>query len=156
MTPIQIFHITHGYRVFSRYWWQRLLAYPFAQFWRDLYQAYHRMRYGWAPRDVWNLDGYLDRVLADTLLHLANTTGGSPSGYPFKKNPPLDDDGSPITDHEQWTKDLIRWSNVFDECAAANDIALSSSTGWQQRETFTERRTRVLNEMSYWWDGLWD
>ena len=150
MTPIQIFHITHGYRVFSRYWWQRLLAYPFTQFWRDLYQAYHRMRYGWAPRDVWNLDHYLDRVLADTLDHLADSSHGTPANYPHKQRFASTDIEA---DHDQWKRDLRRWSAVFRACHTGQEQEWS---GWQQRESNEERRTRVLVEMSYWWSGLWE
>jgi len=151
---IRIFHGTDN-RAFTRYWWRDVLLYPFGQFWRDLYTAYHRMRYGWSPRDVWNLDGYLDRVLADTLEHLAQTTHGTPAGYPFKKAAPYDDRGDMITDHAQWTHDLLRWSAVFRECADTDD-EMMMETGWQHREQPSERRTRVLAEMSYWWESLWD
>ena len=158
--PIPIFRPlrdTYPYRPFTWGWCRGVLSYPVSVY-RDLYTVYHRARYGWAPRDVWNLDIYLDRVLSDTLTHLADTTHGTPSGYPHKKHPPLDEYENPITDHEQWVADLKRWSAVFDECYRRHETEwdVASSTGWLHRESHSERRARVLTEMGFWWDGLWD
>lgn len=38
----------------------------------------HRGRHGWAPRDCWELDGYLARVMGESLHHLAETEHGWP------------------------------------------------------------------------------
>jgi hypothetical protein len=38
--------------------------------WDDIRTLYRRARHGWAPRDVWSLDHYLNRVLAGSLEHL--------------------------------------------------------------------------------------
>jgi hypothetical protein len=158
--PIPIFtslqNRTFPHRPFSFGWCYAVCAYPYT-ICRDLYTFYHRARYGWSPRDTWNLNTYLDGVLAETLDHLADHAHGSPGGYPFKKNPPLDANGVSITDHEQWVHDLKRWSAVFRECEACDDFdVVKSSTGWHQRETHSERRARVLLELSVWWNHLWD
>lgn len=168
MTPIY-FCSFGGYRRFSRTWWKRLLYYITGidlgcgltnvrwgtTGWpHDLYTFYHRGRYGWAPRDTWSLDTYLNQVLGHTLIHLADTSHGSPAGYPHK-------DGAEDTNHAQWEADLRRWGQAFLDLHA-----------WQQEEFMTyggDHKARLreehrryqkvraaLRELGPWWGGLWD
>ena len=179
-----------GYRLFCRGWWNELVSYTLGidfSGWlvyrelpntprvtwglpgwaRDLYAFYHRGRYGWAPRDTWSLDHYLNRVMGCTLKHLAEHTHGTPSGYPHKKNPPMDQYG-PVTDHEQWQKDLRRWSVAFLDLHAwddheemdAYDTYRGNPDGYKiirkMEENRRQRVERALKELAPWWGGLWD
>ena len=180
-----------GYRLFGRSWWNELFSYTLGidfsgwlvyrelpnmprvtwglpGWMRDLYTFYHRGRYGWAPRDTWNLDHYLNRVMGCTLKHLAEHTHGTPSGYPHKKNPPMEQYG-PVTDHEQWQKDLRRWSVAFLDLHAWEDDhaemdAYDTYRGnpdenkiiRKMEENRRQRVERALKELAPWWGGLWD
>lgn len=120
------FSLFGGYVRFSGYWWRELLwyitgirivprydsyeAFPPIFRWEvqfgypvwgyDLYTFWHRGRYGWAPRDVWNVDVHLDRVLSQMLSHLADTTHSYPGeGY--------DSIESWQTQLREWSADLI-------------------------------------------------
>jgi hypothetical protein len=132
---------------------------------RDIYTFYHRGRYGWAPRDTWNLDHYLNRVLGCTLQHLAEKTRGTPAGYPYRKNPPMDANG-PKTDHEQWEKDLWRWSGAFRDLHAwedheemeAYDTYRGHPNGFKKIHKMEQKRHRrvqkALKELAPWWSCL--
>lgn len=165
-----------GYLRWTPAWWSNLLQYitgilihvrpsslprPRVElrapgWWKDVYTIYHRARYGWAPRDVWNLDDYLNRVFAQTLPHLADTTHGAPGGYPFTTigKAPVDDTGAPVTNFEQWSADLRRWGAAF---TPEPDI---QSADWEQWEKDRKRRVRLrtqaLHELAIWWEALWD
>lgn len=157
-TPIP-FRYRSMYRWFSTYWWTEFWHDVTSGFWRDCYTLYHRARYGWAPRDVWNLDNYLDKVLAETLRHLADTTHGTPSGYPHLTNPPLDDDGMPITNHAQWVADLRRWADAFDADEWEFEVTDETKIGemWHQRALEVRQgKLQALTELTPWWGSLWD
>lgn len=142
-------------------------------FWFDLHTLYHRARYGWAPRDVWSLDHYLNRVLAGTLERLAATAHGSPSGYPYPDlhvrcgttvRPYREDDAPDdvVTDHEQWQADLKRWARAFREAEEDDDIFEDGSpfrTGEERQAEVDRRRDalrQALAELTPWWEALWD
>lgn len=165
-TPIR-FSSFHAYTIGT--WIVELLAYftgvsvrartwRLPGLWTDLYTFYHRGRYGWAPRDVWNLDQYLERVLSQTLQHLADTTNAAPAGYPFTmKTAPVDDTGNPITDVEQWRSDLRRWARSFADVDVdeLDELVVSKTWGKIAKQRQLER-TRTLVELAKWWEGLWD
>lgn len=178
MKPMKPIHFSSfgGYRRFCSSWWNDLLWYTIGidfSGWlhyreigttpvrwrcpgwcRDIYTFYHRGRYGWAPRDVWNLDHYLNRVLGSTLAHLADTTHGTPNGYPL----------GAATDHEKWEADLRKWSAAFLDLHAWDD-----GGDVEEYEKGTDIRVQIkmeqdkyrkvektLKQMAPWWGGLWD
>jgi hypothetical protein len=53
---------------------RRWLLQPFDR----LAEFVHRGRHGWAVSDTWNLDGYLARVMGESIHHLADHTHGWP------------------------------------------------------------------------------
>lgn len=118
---------------------------------RDIYTFYHRGRYGWAPRDTWSLDIYLNRVLAGSLAHLAEHTHGCPQEY-F--------DGS-ATDNEchRWNAELRRWALAFREDPQNVDIYDSDNNYTAQKAEEDRRRAnlhRALKEIEPMWEALWD
>lgn len=124
----------------------------------DLKTAWHRARYGWAPRDCWSLDEYLEGVLAGSLEHLAHNHWGTPPGYPNVQSGFEDS-----TNHEQWTADLLRWSATFkhkltdDYIEKYCQVEPHDYDGWNKDEA--ERRKAAmdaLKELLPWWGGLWD
>jgi hypothetical protein len=141
--------------------------------WDDARTLYLRARYGWAPRDVWSLDHYLNRVLAGALERLANTTHGTPVGYPYQV-PHIrdgesmrpyrdhDDPNDVITDHAVWQADLRRWAIVFREAADDSDIFQDGSPFATSESQLVEMQRRsdavrqALAEITPWWEALWD
>jgi hypothetical protein len=118
----------------------------------DIYTFYHRGRYGWAPRDTWSLDHYLNGVLAGALWHLAEHTNGTPAGYPSMHS------GTDETDHQQWERDLKRWATAFSEDPA--DVEIFDTPKYEKHHAEETRRRDALNaalrEMTPWWEALWD
>lgn len=51
---------------------------------RAITASYHRVRHGWAPRDTWNLDKHLCKVLGEMLAHLADNLHGWPESAGFE------------------------------------------------------------------------
>ena len=162
-TPIR-FCSFGGYRLFSSYWWADLLWYvagiqisilvyygvrPRIR-WRvpgwcgDLYTYWHRARYGWAPRDTWNLHNHLNRVLAGTLEHLAEHTSSYASTYPSS---------------EQWQHDLRRWAHAFREDPDGVDI-FDDTDNYVRHAAEEERRREnlhaALKELEPMWESLWN
>lgn len=150
------------YRRFSWWWWNDLLGYLIGieqniyqqDWWRisvhrpgwmmDIYTYWHRARYGWAPKDVWDLDYHLNHLLAETLTQLAERTHGYPTGY---------------RSTEAWQADLRRWAQVFSE--DPNDVKFyEDDQGYQQYRAEEKRRRdaihQALKELEPWWDALWD
>ena len=153
-----------GFRPFSSYWWKDVRRYIVRGWWYDLHAYWHRARYGWAPRDVWSLDNYLNDVLGATLEHLANTTNGTPAGYPFI-NPKMKKNGEPKTNHKMWEHDLKRWGRAFDDLNwwDENDhhFPRDNDPNWYAKyravdEFFSNRAQKALKQMAPWWRGLWD
>lgn len=186
MKPIH-FSSYVGYRRFCSSWWNELLRYTIGitfDGWLhyrdikakpvrwgipgwcyDIYTFYHRGRYGWAPRDVWSLDHYLNRVLGCTLAHLADTTCGTPSGYPLGAKAPSDKFGNPVTNHERWQADLRTWSAAFLDMHAWDDggdmEAYENNTMpardlWKMKEDKQKKVEKALKAVAPWWGGLWD
>lgn len=170
-----------GYRLFCDRWWADLSWYVIGLRWRpsyerremhqswwrsaswcapgwchDLYDFWHRGRYGWAARDTWSLDYYLNRVLAGSLEHLADHTHGAPAGYGM--DPAMVTDETP-TDFGKWDADLRRWAKAFSEDPSDVDI-YDAQDGYVQHRAEEERRRaalhQTLREIEPWWESLWD
>lgn len=181
MKPIY-FSSYGGYRRFCASWWNELLRYTtgitfggwlhyreikakpvrwgIPGWCYDIYTFYHRGRYGWAPRDVWSLDHYLNRVLGHSLQHLGKTTSGAPTGYPLGAKAPTDKFGVPATDHAQWEADLQRWGQAFLDLHAwveGADLQTEDIKARIKEEHRLYQQVRkTLREMAPWWAGLWD
>lgn len=171
--PHYFFSFGH-YRRFSWWWWNDLchyligISYDFnaselgrRPIWGsvpgwcyDLYTFYHRGRYGWAPRDVWNLDYYYNRVMAGSLEHLANTTHGHPPNY---RGDGDDMDGTIAA--ANWDSDLRKWANAFSEDPSDVDI-YDREDGYKAHLAEETRRReaihQALKEMEPYWEHLWD
>lgn len=160
---------TAGYNRDDQAWWQTL--HVRRPGWvGDCATYWHRARYGWAPRDTWNLNNYLNDVLAGSLKHLAEKTHGTPNGYPHRTitpTTPLDEHGSPDTDHEQWVYDLRRWARAFEDAEWWEDHDIdfppyqNNDPDWVKKqqavdEFFSKRVEKALCEMAPWWRSLWD
>ena len=154
-----------GYRWFSSYWWKDVLWYvtglhlpgALPVTWgspgwcRDIYTFYHRGRYGWAPRDTWSLDAYLNRVLAGSLTHLAEHTHGCPQEY-FDAS---------ATDNEchRWNAELRRWALAFGEDPQDVDIYDHDNNYAAHKAEEDRRRANLhqaLKEIEPMWEALWD
>lgn len=132
---------------------------------RDVHTYWHRARYGWAPQDVWNLDHYLNRVMSDTLEHLANTTHGAPYGYPKSRGAAIKStEPERETDHEQWERDLKEWAAAFrgmheweehEEMEEWNKN-LSAAQLIKEEQKRMRRVEKALKQLAPWWSGLWD
>ena len=134
----------------------------------DIHTFWHRGRYGWAPRDTWSLDHYLNRVLAGSLECLARDSHGVPAGFPEGMEywvPPasqeIPDSGSNDVDarFKLWQDKLLEWAKAFHE--DPDDVVIYDREDDYVRQRAEEERRRVnlhkaLKEMEPWWEGLWD
>lgn len=130
-------------------------------FWQDVRTAWHRARYGWAPSDTWNLQDYLAGVMAGSLKHLAETSYGSPNGYPLTEGITAE---TP-TNHELWKQDLLRWAEAcreyaLDENDLYNDAVYDQMTpDYEHIALIAKQRNEAfhhaLKEMEPWFDSLW-
>lgn len=141
-----------GYRRFSSGWWADLLWWTTGVrpwiwgrpgWWADIMTAYHRMRYGWAPSDTWNLDDYFLGVMVDSLEHLAQTTNSYPANI----------DRLDVWQQmlRSWANDL-RWIRDFD----LMDVPLQFEETMRRYAERDERLRRVFDEMLPWWHDLWN
>jgi len=137
----------------------RSFRYVFSdRLWMDLYEVYHRGRYGWASSDVWSLDGYLADILAGTLNHLAKHSHGAPAGYP-NESPNFDDEIE--TDFEQWYADLRRDARAFEDYnwwyreGMIGDFP-SVEAFFAVEQWHRDRLVKAMSHMSQWYGGLWD
>ena len=121
---------------------------------RQIRNRWIRGRQGWCPEDVWSLDVYLARVLAGSLAHLANTTHGTPMGYPDLKEALPDDITHINSDPEQWRADLRRWAAVFAQYTVDSDTYACSDT--KAVEQTLKEIEYTLEEMAPWFGSLWD
>ena len=168
-----------GYVPFTDVWWRHLLQhtlgfyvarerFPYLGwgapgFISDIYTYWHRARYGWAPRDTWNLDVYLSRVMGHSLKHLAQNTHGSPYMYPYKSSDeiPVHVDGhrEHDTDFDKWQTDLNRWGDALIH-PSVNDYVEKHGNdydAWDKDEVERKAvRLIALRELIEWWDALWD
>jgi len=156
-----------GYHWFSSYWWKDLLSYPFYDFWRDCRTFYLRGRYGWAPRDTWNLESHLARTFAGTLNHLADHTHGVPGDYPGgtglnngNEDPNYD------TAFANWQTDLRRWAGAFDNYydwhQNGRDMSYNVRDKSSMKELIRKEKaitndiTKTFKEIGPWFRALWD
>jgi len=161
-----------GYRPFTWPWWNNLLWYSvgisvydswYDKGWKftlrvpgwcqDVSAYWHRARYGWAPRDTWSLDSYLNQVLAGTLAHLAKHSSGYPSSYADAKSTDIQ------TPSDKWRADLLRWATAFSE--DPEDVNIYDRDTNYVRQTAEETRRRknlhtALQEIEPMWGSLWD
>lgn len=151
------FHWNTSYRELG-FWKQFSLGRP--GWAADIHNYWCRARYGWAPRDTWSLDHYLNNVLAGSLWHLADNKNGTPAGYPTIGGKPQEEmtDDEWETHHEMWIADLKRWSTAFREAADGCDI-YDAADGYV-RHNAEEKRIRenlnlALKELIVWWEALW-
>lgn len=133
-------------------WW-RTLHWRRPGWLSDILTYWHRARYGWAPKDTWSLDYYLNGVLAGALLHLAETANGCPAGYGREGADKYED-----SDFEKWDADLRRWALAFSE--DPNDVEIYDKPEYVLHRAEEERRRenirRALQEIEPWWEALWN
>lgn len=170
------FSILGGYRRFSGYWWRELLwyvtgvriipihvdaekeswdvEYGYPVWGYDLYTFWHRGRYGWAPRDAWNVDTHLDRVMSQMLAHLAETTHSYPGdGY--------DSIESWRTQLREWSQDLIAPEEFSESEESTCMIMKARSEEDYDAYRVIEQRLRgrhdaALHAVIDHWHTLWD
>lgn len=163
-----------GYRRWTRRWWADLGRWVTHYWWQDLYTFYHRGRYGWAPRDTWSLDQYLTGVLSGSLSHLADTSHGTPSSYPYISprvrvagtdvlrlfDPTTDAWDDVVCDHDQWKADLRRWAQAHHDLTTKwDDYPGYDADDYTAMNAECARRERVAKDarrdLLVWWSSLW-
>lgn len=149
--PIKFFH-GNPCRRFSSYWLKHYLWYFWKGWRQDVHGIYHRARYGWAPRDLWNLDFYLNKVIAETLERLAETKCGTPVGYPQRN--PVNTEVEP--DHDLWRADLKRWAKAFRDVNTLEEEKMDIPTYMDESRKRWDALEQTLIEMAPWWGALWD
>lgn len=128
---------------------------------QDIRNFYLRGRYGWCPRDVWNLDDYWGRVMAGSLEHLADRATGFPAGFPDTPStqPAIATADDTDARFALWQATLRRWAKAFSELPDDVDI-YDDADGYKAHCAEEERRREqlqtTLKELAPWWEALWD
>lgn len=140
---------TNSWNLDDKPWW-KTLRWGLPGWLHDIKTFWHRARYGWAPRDTWSLDYYLNGVLAGALQYLADHNHGAPAGYGSADNVE--------TNFEKWDSDLRRWAKTFSE--DSNDVKIYDKPNYEKHWAEEKRRREAihlaLREIEPWWDSLWD
>ena len=126
-------------------WWENLY-WPLIRHVREIRfffritvpEFFIRGRRGWAPSDMWNLDGYLSRVMGEALTHFAESTHGWPG----------EDSGWPT--FEDWQAEIRTQANAL--LAYANHDT-DWNDGWRDR---AEANAKAIARLSEYWGHLWD
>jgi hypothetical protein len=97
-----------------------------------------RGRRGWSDADVWDLDGYLARVLGESIAHLAETTHGWPGGSEWPK-------------FEDWQNELREVSQILIDYDKGrwNFSPNNINAGFESIEP-------AIKRLSKYWGHLWD
>ena len=95
--------------------------------------AHHRMRYGYAWIDLWNMDDYLGQLIPNMLEMLAEKAYAYPGTDEFQE-------------YEDWIKYLKDLSAEF-------RLAMDEKTPEEQRKIL---RKKVFTELAAIWPHLWD
>lgn len=159
-----------GYKLLSSYWWKEVLSYVIGiqvqsalvswtlrsrrvmwntpGWWRDITTIYHRARYGWAPRDHWDMYTHLEKVLSEMLLHFADTTHSYAERY---------------SSGEAWSAQLREWAidiiavKQFEESDEYLRLLDTDPQAFRQAlERARGRRNAALQGIIESWDDLWD
>lgn len=108
--------------------WFRWLIYNTKDVPNDLYRkckrGWQRAYRGWAKEDVWNLDGYLSKVIRDSIQRLRNRHCGHP----------------PNMTSEEWNKKLDNIIYTFD----VNDKILNNY--WLALQKYNEWKEKIYLE----------
>lgn len=108
---------------------------------RPIYWAYQRVHQGWSDRDVWNLNHYIQGILATSLIHLRDTMSGSP----------CDGTNSPDDCHERWNKELTEAAALFQRLYAGEYY--EGAEPWKDEERDYQAAMAWLTK---WGQALWD
>lgn len=73
----------------------------------NLRDAHWRIKYGWAPRDVWNWDNWFLNVAPAMFKYLAENSSGYPGREPFETS-------------EKWTTWLKEMAEKLENCREEN------------------------------------
>lgn len=119
--------------------------------WKDLSDFYHRGRYGWAPCDVWNLHSHMEKVLAESLVYLSETS------YSFAPN---------YSSSDAWKQQLRDWAidlRALHEFQESDEYFHLLQSGMESIETLAAkeaelmaRRDTALRQIVASWEYLWD
>lgn len=169
-TPISYCSLSGGYSPFSSYWWRELLHYVTGLYvrttlvtktlrgerfvwgvpgwWKDITTFYHRGRYGWAPRDVWNMNTHFEKVLAESLMNLAEQSHTyAPTHSPEGWNTQL----------REWAADLIAFQQFQESDEYTAMLLANAYDAVNAKEAqLVGRRDAALQGIIESWNHLWD
>lgn len=147
--------IPYKYRVFRRIndWHWNKVGYPlnFKYYWQ-------RITRGWCNADTWNLDTYLEKVIADTMRFLAKNGCGYPVRA-FDENGNVlysgfaDDTGEEICKENE--ADV--WKQVLLDIAEGMDASYKAEYFTDEEETTAKLKLdKALGLMKNNWASFWD
>ena len=137
-------------------WWRYRRPRPYSY----LRAFWQRGRRGWSYRDAWSIYSYIDGILAEVLLLMAETRMGSPCRGQSPGCWELDDNGKPpsCSCHDLWTAELRENAERF-RLLALEDWYLdydhsADPAHWMDKEQ--QVRKEAMAWLSEWWEALWD
>ena len=126
-----------------------------------------RGRRGWADRDTWSMDSYLERVIPGMLIRLANAAHGYPCQnktcdkqcYSCNQCPPQICDSCKC--QEEWEAGLLKTATIFrylqenpwdERCSSA----MSGAELVEESKKDEQMRKEALEWLFNNWESLWD
>ena len=126
-------------------WWKHpdILGIPYDLF-RELKAFIHRGRYGWAPSDLWNFDGYLDDVISGGLRTFAENSIGFPGYGRF-------DTFGKWYDFLYEVIDAIEYDRYLQNESPIDDIKKQMD----EEAKAGDRKTALMHQLVNYWGKLW-
>ncbi len=137
------------YWAVHRFWrwtiWERVSP---RRNWRRLRVFWQRGRRGWADEDVWGLDSYLARVIAESTAHLAEIAHGCPISFlpDYKTRWDHTREESELA-HAEWHAWLRAASAHFAAYEQVQDVGTEAAY-----DEWAEKAKTIFDN----WGGLWD
>lgn len=124
----------------------------------DLQTFYRRGRYGWAPRDTWNLDHHWLQVMGQSLIHLAEHHSGSPVGFPRTDEPYTEAERCEAS-AKAWETFLRTTGGTFlqhPDDVDIYDAADGYKLQWAEEQRRRDAIVKAWHELEPWLWALWD
>lgn len=123
---------------------------------RSIKWFFIRGKNGWSEYDVWNMDGYLLKIIPEMLRHLADHHFGYPSNIANIRDEQYDKGKD-----EEWTQKLLEIAHHFEEadfdnCSKAQDY-LDKKISYIDLDKYCSEQLHLgMVELERYFYNLWD
>jgi len=130
--------------------------------------ARDRIRKGWSPNDIWNLEMYLSSIIGESLDFLASHHMGYPGNEPFETSEKWEDwlraQAYPFKHYLEDNDNENPFSEEFIKCLDIDTLDLISDelrknyneTDRKIQEKKYQEVQKAMEELGKYWGHLWD